>query len=682
MPSHNSQFNLEELNHISKKHSHFNDHEVQSLIKDRAAVLLEYNTTDELIKIALDYERNIAHLAAKKVTSQRMDFYATEKTTLVDLLKKHAETFPNANDLLHLLESNFTNELDDNVCIKSFRAVKRYNNVLLLILKNNHTFAQYLRNDHGFIFKLSYEFPASTMVRLLSNREILNTLSSEEIGALALSSPEMAKAILQVDDVAILLSPMHIKELDRKYCSESNKDFGYDLYLMSRFQEELCQHIKGNAVILTDENEAYFVIDGKISREETKVQCVDIANRYIGYSWSKQPRKANGTEERIKQIIQEATSKGGHAKDFAVYYCLTEWQNKRKENIHTLSSLTLYDFILESDEDELLHDDIKELIERDDLTFFSTLELIKLFSYYGSNAGNLLSVLTYKLNDSFKLGVGDILRDFHVQRRKSQCIPGIVQLESDWKNACNDQAENIRKEDEFLFYFLDNISGTAINKLLDEVNKNFDKLELLNVVRVNLLKQIRKYFNGEVTLEELFNLRKSILNRTIKAFKSISSFVDNVYNTVIHPLEEQIRELNTTVADGNYENRDIRVLQLRTVINNIETTVRNAVANEISGQHKLDITRSSLVTNALASNINNKLHGLEKKAIIAGHHNLISDVIAYVAKIFIGIALSATGVGLAITIPLRYTFFGPKPMKTLEVVGQIKHNFIKSCMSL
>ncbi len=54
---------------------------------------------------------------------------------------------------------------------------------------------------------------------------------------------------------------------------------GYDLYLISTFDADKCNEIKGNAVILTNENTAYFIIDGNLVIKDDKPQVVEDINR-------------------------------------------------------------------------------------------------------------------------------------------------------------------------------------------------------------------------------------------------------------------------------------------------------------------------------------------------------------------------------------------------------------------
>ena len=89
---------------------------------------------------------------------------------------------------------------------------------------------------------------------------------------------------------------------------------GHDLYLMSEFDIEQCKEIKGNAVILTDKNTAYFIIDGKIIIKDGKPQAVEGINRQgIKFSDSIGPTKYTDSEqEKEKKVIIESTLKRGY----------------------------------------------------------------------------------------------------------------------------------------------------------------------------------------------------------------------------------------------------------------------------------------------------------------------------------------------------------------------------------
>ena len=56
-----------------------------------------------------------------------------------------------------------------------------------------------------------------------------------------------------------------------------------DLYLMSEFNIKHCEEIKGNAVILTNQNTAYFIISNQIVMNENKPQTVQSINRQEKY---------------------------------------------------------------------------------------------------------------------------------------------------------------------------------------------------------------------------------------------------------------------------------------------------------------------------------------------------------------------------------------------------------------
>ena len=105
---------------------------------------------------------------------------------------------------------------------------------------------------------------------------------------------------------------------DSKLTAPTGSDFqsnfkGYDLYLMSKFDIDQCKEIKGNAVILTNENTAYFMIEDKIVIKNEKPHAVESINRQgISSSDSTKPTKYTGSEQVKEKIIKESTLKGGH----------------------------------------------------------------------------------------------------------------------------------------------------------------------------------------------------------------------------------------------------------------------------------------------------------------------------------------------------------------------------------
>ena len=114
------------------------------------------------------------------------------------------------------------------------------------------------------------------------------------------------------------------KENKKKYTITSGEPFecqlfedrpeeGYDLYLISKFNIEQCKEIKGNAVILTDENTAYFIIEDKIVMRDEKPQAVENINRQkIESSDSIGPTEYTVSKKKKEKVIKESTLKGGH----------------------------------------------------------------------------------------------------------------------------------------------------------------------------------------------------------------------------------------------------------------------------------------------------------------------------------------------------------------------------------
>ena len=91
----------------------------------------------------------------------------------------------------------------------------------------------------------------------------------------------------------------------------------FSLYLVSKFDPEKCE-IKGNAVILDNKNNVYFVKDSKLvmqlDEEKHEIPQVEkITNREgIEFSDSREPEPATSSPEVIKKVIHEAVKKGMH----------------------------------------------------------------------------------------------------------------------------------------------------------------------------------------------------------------------------------------------------------------------------------------------------------------------------------------------------------------------------------
>lgn len=60
---------------------------------------------------------------------------------------------------------------------------------------------------------------------------------------------------------------------------EQSSVIRYELYLSTEFDVNQWEEIKGNAVILTNKNTAYFVIDNKLVTKDEKPQIVEAVSR-------------------------------------------------------------------------------------------------------------------------------------------------------------------------------------------------------------------------------------------------------------------------------------------------------------------------------------------------------------------------------------------------------------------
>ena len=96
---------------------------------------------------------------------------------------------------------------------------------------------------------------------------------------------------------------------------------GWDLHLMSEFDIEKCEEIKGNTVILTDSNTAFFIVDNRIVMEDDKPKAVKGINRQeITPSRSTKPIKYISSEQKKDKIIFESTLKGGQHTIMMAYW--------------------------------------------------------------------------------------------------------------------------------------------------------------------------------------------------------------------------------------------------------------------------------------------------------------------------------------------------------------------------
>lgn len=222
-----------------------------------------------------------------------------------------------------------SNEYVHNVAI--FREVRpdfvyKYTGREILVYKCKSTDEIYARVNHG---KDNCDKPLDLRKFAKSDDALLQLLlqlnwpKDNNVIKPCQFSPEIEKSILY-------LSSNHEKiqkDLDNKEISDNSaaiikisncKKFSdrCDLYLMLEFDsnKNKCNEIKGNAVILTNENEAYFVVNGKlVTKKDDKPQVVEGIDRQ-GIIQCKRGefRKIESPKEDINKIIQEAILKGGH----------------------------------------------------------------------------------------------------------------------------------------------------------------------------------------------------------------------------------------------------------------------------------------------------------------------------------------------------------------------------------
>ena len=86
-----------------------------------------------------------------------------------------------------------------------------------------------------------------------------------------------------------------------------------NLFLVSEFNIDQCKRIKGNAVILTDQNTAYFIYDSQIVIKDEKPQTVENINRLeILPGESIKPVEYTASVKLKEAIVSESIKRGGH----------------------------------------------------------------------------------------------------------------------------------------------------------------------------------------------------------------------------------------------------------------------------------------------------------------------------------------------------------------------------------
>lgn len=98
---------------------------------------------------------------------------------------------------------------------------------------------------------------------------------------------------------------------------------GYQLFLTAAFNPKQDQAVTGNAVILTNDNTAYFIKNGNISVNKDEPHFAnEINRRNIAMAQSEELTQVEEPQRIVGDIVTEALVKGGHAK--------VQWEEKGK----------------------------------------------------------------------------------------------------------------------------------------------------------------------------------------------------------------------------------------------------------------------------------------------------------------------------------------------------------------
>ncbi len=133
--------------------------------------------------------------------------------------------------------------------------------------------------------------------------------------------PKYYKRLRQPDSGILIYSLSDDQKETKKfkfiYNKQNGRDFSLNLFLISNFDPEKCKEIKGNAVILTNNNTAYFVLNGEIVMDEKHKVVTDIHRQEIPLCESDQLVKIEFPEDAVDKIIEESESKANYIHDKA-----------------------------------------------------------------------------------------------------------------------------------------------------------------------------------------------------------------------------------------------------------------------------------------------------------------------------------------------------------------------------
>ncbi len=340
------------------------------------------------------------------------------------------------------------------------------------------------------------------------------------------------------------------------------------------------------------------------------------------------------------------------------------------------------------------YEDAVELSKKSDLALLTIPQLITLFTRY-NNANTKIENLLFltPLVEAFNRAciensienkgkdLKEVLQNFHSKRLKATWLEEMRELQLLWQKEQGKENDTLTRNDELMLYLLDTLAGKTLAEQLVNEDKYSENGKLSTIARVNLVIASRQYMAGDnMSLEVLYQQRTDIDKAQASVHKSYETLINDVNTNIITPFKKQIETLeNCTENSGK-----IQINQFNAVIDKVEETLYQPLGNDVKNKLKPSDNNKnpSINTAPMKKVIGTELEKLAKATTIASHPNLIRDEIAVAFKIFIGVALCATIIGLAITIPLRHTFFGGmKKTHSEEVVHNARQSFSPSSKS-
>ena len=276
-------------------------------VAKKMAILKELACSDEKISKSIIEDGRYKFKNCKFSEIEQIGKDVIEKLNLDDKEKKQEfklgqnhkinKIVENLNRIYHTENKNSTPELECLIFLSQQERDDFWDLVQLLEIPCPIKFF----ND-GKLLPFFYDNDLSNLNDLHKDRDIKNIIE-EKIEKFTENRGKLFNRNFQEKHLEFFAKEMEIEK--------------YSLYLMSNFSIEKCKEIKGKAVILTNENKAYFVVDNEIffdDENDENPQFVIIDNRQeIEFSNSEKPEKYAGSKN-IENVIQEAISKGGYAK--------------------------------------------------------------------------------------------------------------------------------------------------------------------------------------------------------------------------------------------------------------------------------------------------------------------------------------------------------------------------------